>query len=53
MIAWLTEDPHAPYVLTAYGATAAVLGALILFSLRANARARREVAEAEREAGRQ
>lgn len=45
----LLADPHLPYVALAYGTTILVLGLLVALSVRANARARREMAEAERE----
>ena len=45
-------DKYAVYVLTAYGATALILGWLLWTTLRANAKARRDLAEMERERGR-
>ena len=45
-------DKYAVYVLAAYGATALILGWLLWTTLAANARARRELAEMERERGR-
>jgi heme exporter protein CcmD len=45
---WLA-DPYAGYVLAAYGATAAILGALVWSSVAAARRARRELAGLERE----
>ena len=45
-------DKYAVYVLVAYGATALILGALLWATLAANAKARRELAEFERERGR-
>jgi heme exporter protein CcmD len=47
MIEFITTDRYAVYVVSAYGATAAILGWLIWSTLAANARARREMAEAE------
>ncbi|MEL6767683.1 MAG: heme exporter protein CcmD [Pseudomonadota bacterium] len=47
----LLSDPYLPYVAAAYGATVLVIGLLIALSLRANTRAKAELAEAEREAG--
>jgi heme exporter protein CcmD len=46
------SDPYIVYVAAAYGATILILGALVALSLRANARARRELEEAERLGGR-
>jgi heme exporter protein CcmD len=48
----LLADKYALYVLAAYLATAAILGALIWSSVAANRRARRELAGLERERGR-
>lgn len=48
----LLADKYAVYVLAAYGATAAILGWLLWSTLAASARARRELAEIERERGR-
>ncbi|MEL6336799.1 MAG: heme exporter protein CcmD [Pseudomonadota bacterium] len=45
----LLADPHIGYVALAYGATVIVIGGLVALTVRANARARREMAEAERE----
>ena len=45
-------DKYAVYVIAAYGATAAILGALIWATLRDSARARRELEDAEKERGR-
>ncbi len=45
-------DKYAVYVLAAYGATALILGWLMWTTLAANARARRELAEMERESRR-
>ena len=45
-------DKYAVYVIAAYGATAVILGWLLISTLAANARARRELDEAERERGR-
>ena len=45
-------DKYALYVLVAYGSTALILGWLLWATLAANARARRELAEAEKERGR-
>ena len=42
-------DQYALYVLAAYGATVLILGWLLWTTLAANARARRELAEMERE----
>jgi heme exporter protein CcmD len=42
-------DKYAVYVIAAYGATALILGWLVWSTLAANARARRELAEMERE----
>ena len=42
-------DKYAVYVISAYGATAVILGALVWATLRDSARARRELAEAEKE----
>ncbi|MGF1553747.1 MAG: heme exporter protein CcmD [Paracoccaceae bacterium] len=46
------SDPHFIYVAAAYAATIAILGALVALSARANARAKRELDEAERLGGR-
>jgi len=46
------SDKYAVYVLAAYGATALILGWLLWTTLAANARARRDLAEIERERGR-
>jgi heme exporter protein CcmD len=48
----LLTDKYAVYVLAAYGATAAILVWLTWSSLAANAKARRDLAEAEKERGR-
>jgi heme exporter protein CcmD len=45
-------DKYAVYVLAAYGATALILGWLLWTTLAANARARRDLAEIEKERGR-
>ncbi len=45
-------DKYALYVLAAYGATALILGWLLWTTLAANAKARRELSEMERERGR-
>ena len=45
-------DKYAVYVLAAYGATALILGWLLWTTLAANAKARRELAEMEKERGR-
>ncbi len=45
----LFADEYALYVLAAYTATAVILGALIWSSVAASRRARRELAELERE----
>ena len=42
-------DKYAVYVLAAYGSTALILGWLVWRSLRANARARQDLARMERE----
>ncbi|MDT8344997.1 MAG: heme exporter protein CcmD [Thermohalobaculum sp.] len=47
MIEYLTTDRHALTVAAAYGATAAILGWLVWTTLSANARARREMQDAE------
>ena len=47
MIEFLAADRYAVYVVSAYGATAAILGWLVWSTLSANARARRDMAEAE------
>ena len=44
-------DKYAVYVIAAYAATAAILAWLTWTTLRANAKARRELAEAEKERG--
>ncbi|MEM7498528.1 MAG: heme exporter protein CcmD [Pseudomonadota bacterium] len=46
----LLSDPYLAYVAMAYGASVLVIGLLIALSLRANTRAKAELAEAEREA---
>ena len=43
------SDKYAVYVLVAYGATALILGGLLWATLVNNARARRDLAEVERE----
>ncbi len=43
------SDKYALYVLAAYGATVLILGWLLWTTLAANAKARRELAEMERE----
>ncbi len=45
-------DKYALYVLAAYGATVLILGWLLWTTLAANAKARRELAEMEKERGR-
>lgn len=45
-------DKYAVYVITAYGATLLILGWLVIATLTANAKARRDLAEAEKERGR-
>ncbi len=45
-------DKYAIYVLAAYGSTALILGWLLWTTLATNARARRELAETEKERGR-
>ncbi len=45
-------DKYAIYVLAAYGSTALILGWLLWTTLATNARARRELAEMEKERGR-
>jgi len=45
-------DKYAVYVLAAYGATALILGWLLWTTLAANARARRDLAEIEKDRGR-
>ena len=45
-------DKYALYVLAAYGSAALILGWLLWTTLAANARARRELAEMEKERGR-
>jgi len=47
MIGYLTTDRHALYVLAAYGATVAILAWLVWSTLSANARARRDMHDAE------
>ena len=42
------SDPYAIYVLAAYGASAAILGWLFVSTVRANARVRAELEQAER-----
>ncbi len=44
----LFADKYAAYVLAAYGATFVILGWLVVSTLAANARARRELEEVER-----
>ena len=46
------SDKYAIYVVVSYGTTAAILGWLLWTTLTANAKARRDLAEAERERGR-
>ncbi len=46
------SDKYAAYVLAAYGATALILGWLLWSTLAANSKARRELAEMEKEQGR-
>jgi len=46
------SDKYAVYVIGAYGATLLILGWLTWSTLAANARARRELDDAERERGR-
>ncbi len=45
-------DKYAVYVLAAYGSTVLILGWLLWATLMANATARRDLAEAEKERGR-
>ena len=45
-------DKYAIYVIAAYGSTALILGWLLWTTLAANAKARRDLAEMERERGR-
>lgn len=45
----LAGDPYAAYVIAAYAASAAILGALIWSSVITGRRARRELEELERE----
>jgi heme exporter protein CcmD len=45
-------DKYAIYVIAAYGASALILGWLLITTLSASAKARRDLAEAERERGR-
>ena len=45
-------DKYAVYVLAAYGATALILGWLLWTTLTANTKARRDLAEMEKERGR-
>ena len=42
------SDPYALYIISAYGATAAILGWLVLATLRANRRVREALEKAER-----
>ena len=46
------SDKYALYVLAAYGSTLLILGWLLWITLAANARARRDLAEMEKERGR-
>ena len=46
------SDKYAVYVIAAYGSTVLILGWLVWSTLAANARARRDLAEAEKELGR-
>jgi heme exporter protein CcmD len=46
------SDKYAAYVLVSYGATALILGWLLWTTLAANAKARRDLAEMEKERGR-
>jgi heme exporter protein CcmD len=46
------SDKYAVYVIAAYASTAAILGWLVWSTLAANAKARCELAEAEKERGR-
>jgi len=46
------SDKYAVYVIAAYGATALILAWLTWSTLRANARARHDLAKAEKERGR-
>jgi len=46
------HDKYAVYVIAAYGATALILGWLLWSTLSANAKARHDLAEAEKERGR-
>jgi heme exporter protein CcmD len=48
----LLGDKYALYVLAAYGSTVLILGWLLWTTLAANARARRDLAEMEKERGR-
>ncbi|HUS53368.1 MAG TPA: heme exporter protein CcmD [Thermohalobaculum sp.] len=48
----ILTDKYAVYVLAAYGATALILGWLMWTTLAANAKARRDLAEMEKERGR-
>lgn len=48
----LLTDKYAVYVIAAYGATVLILGWLVIATLSANAKARRDLAEAEKERGR-
>ncbi|MEM7668585.1 MAG: heme exporter protein CcmD [Pseudomonadota bacterium] len=41
------DDPHAAYVIAAYGATAVILGIVVWATLSANARARRDLEDRE------
>ncbi|HSF94364.1 MAG TPA: heme exporter protein CcmD [Thermohalobaculum sp.] len=45
-------DKYAVYVISAYGATAAILAGLLWTTLSAAAKARKDLAEAEKERGR-
>jgi len=45
-------DKYAVYVLMSYGATALILGGLVWSTLVTNAKARRDLAEMEKERGR-
>ena len=45
----IVDDQYALYVYSAYGSTAVILAWLLWTTLRASARARRELEEAERE----
>ena len=50
-MSWL-GDQYAFHILVSYGSTAVLLGGLIWASVAANARARRELEEADKERGR-